>query len=213
MLINGRRVAPFASGSGTGGVNINNIPLAGIERVEVLKDGASAIYGADAIAGVINFIMASNYQGAEVQHVRVDAHAERRRPDLPAERGAGFGDYDKDRFNVTMTAQYSNKQALFAKDRSFAKTGNLPPYHRGRRDRPGQHRRRLYPRHRVPATGTGSRARAAWLRHAPGYGLRQSAGGAEQLRIDQHVQESDEHVGRPRARLTARIDSADGRRT
>src|SRR5262245_43433624 len=47
VLINGRRVVPFSSGSGTGGVNINNIPLAGIERVEVLKDGASAIYGAD----------------------------------------------------------------------------------------------------------------------------------------------------------------------
>jgi iron complex outermembrane receptor protein len=66
VLINGRRVVPFSSGLGTGGVNINNIPLSGIERVEVLKDGASAIYGADAIAGVINFIMVNNYQGAEV---------------------------------------------------------------------------------------------------------------------------------------------------
>ena len=40
----------------------------------------------------------------------------------------GFGDYDRDRFNLTITAQYSNQQALFAKDRSFAKTGNVPPY-------------------------------------------------------------------------------------
>ncbi len=39
----------------------------------------------------------------------------------------GFGDYDKDRFNLTITAQYSNQQALFAKDRDFAKTGNIVP--------------------------------------------------------------------------------------
>ena len=128
MLINGRRIAPFSSGSGTGGVNINNIPLAGIERVEVLKDGASALYGADAIAGVINFIMASNYQGAEA-----DMYAS-----TPTRSGGGqtyrpsavmgFGDIAKDRFNLTVTAQYENQQALFAKDRSFAETGNVSPW-------------------------------------------------------------------------------------
>ena len=46
--------------------NLNNIPLAAIERVEVLKDGASAIYGSDAIAGVVNFILKKEYTGLEV---------------------------------------------------------------------------------------------------------------------------------------------------
>jgi len=60
VLVNGRRIAP-AAGLGGGGdgtvVNINTIPLAAIERVEVLKDGASSVYGSDAVAGVVNFIL------------------------------------------------------------------------------------------------------------------------------------------------------------
>ena len=108
--------------------NINNIPLAGIERVEVLKDGASAIYGADAIAGVINFIMASNYQGAEVNMYASAPTRSGGGQNYQPSAVLGFGDYNKDRYNFTFTAQYSNQQALFAKDRDFAKTGNVFPY-------------------------------------------------------------------------------------
>ena len=54
VLLNGRRVAPQGSGSA---VNLNAIPLSAVERVEILTDGASALYGSDAIAGVINFIL------------------------------------------------------------------------------------------------------------------------------------------------------------
>jgi len=53
VLLNGRRLASFASGGSA--VNINAIPLSAIERVEILKDGASSIYGSDAMAGVVNF--------------------------------------------------------------------------------------------------------------------------------------------------------------
>jgi outer membrane receptor for ferrienterochelin and colicin len=68
ILINGRRVSvsPFAKGIDTAFVDINNIPLSAIERVDILKDGASATYGSDAIAGVINIILKSNYDGVEV---------------------------------------------------------------------------------------------------------------------------------------------------
>lgn len=66
-LINGRRVAASSFASGTQNfVDINSIPLAAIERIEVLATGASAIYGADAVAGVINYILKKDYQGAEV---------------------------------------------------------------------------------------------------------------------------------------------------
>ncbi|WP_027671521.1 TonB-dependent receptor domain-containing protein [Rheinheimera baltica] len=66
-LINGRRVAASSFASGTQNfVDINSIPLAAIERVEVLATGASAIYGADAVAGVINYILKKDYQGAEL---------------------------------------------------------------------------------------------------------------------------------------------------
>lgn len=64
VLLNGRRVA--AHGLKGRVVDLNSIPFAAIERVEVLRDGASAIYGTDAIGGVINFITKSDYQGAEV---------------------------------------------------------------------------------------------------------------------------------------------------
>ena len=61
VLLNGRRLAysPFS----TSETNLNTIPLAMVERIEVLRDGASAVYGADAIAGVINFITKKQYEG------------------------------------------------------------------------------------------------------------------------------------------------------
>ena len=63
VLLNGRRLAP--SGQGGAFVDISLIPLSAIERVEVLTDGASAIYGSDAISGVVNFITRNNLDGAE----------------------------------------------------------------------------------------------------------------------------------------------------
>ncbi len=65
VLIDGHRApkAPFAAGSGT---DLNAIPLAAVERIEVLTDGASAIYGADAVGGVINLILRKDYNGAQI---------------------------------------------------------------------------------------------------------------------------------------------------
>src|SRR5207249_12286332 len=64
VLINGRRVVPGGTGADAS-VDLNAIPLAVIERVEVLKDGASAIYGSDAIAGVVNIITRDDFRGVE----------------------------------------------------------------------------------------------------------------------------------------------------
>jgi outer membrane receptor protein involved in Fe transport len=68
VLVNGRRVAisPFAESITTSFVDINAIPVSAIERVEVLKDGASALYGSDAVAGVINIILRKDYEGLEL---------------------------------------------------------------------------------------------------------------------------------------------------
>jgi iron complex outermembrane receptor protein len=64
VLVNGRR---WVGGTGLGGaVDLNTIPTAAVERIEVLKDGASTIYGSDAIAGVVNVILRQNFEGAEV---------------------------------------------------------------------------------------------------------------------------------------------------
>lgn len=64
MLVDGRRIAPSGTTSGFG--DPNQIPIAAVERIEVVTDGASAIYGTDAVGGVVNFIIRKNYNGAEV---------------------------------------------------------------------------------------------------------------------------------------------------
>jgi len=64
VLVNGRRLAPVSGGETT---DISAIPLAALERVDVLLDGSSALYGADAVAGVINFIVTDDYDGAELR--------------------------------------------------------------------------------------------------------------------------------------------------
>ena len=64
VLVDGRRVAPFPTGAGF--VDLNSIPLAAVSTIEVLKDGASATYGADAVAGVVNIKLWKDYRGAQV---------------------------------------------------------------------------------------------------------------------------------------------------
>ena len=80
VLINGRRIRPYGRlHRRHGSVDVNSIPLAAVERVEILKDGASAIYGSDAIAGVINFILRQDFHGMEVTAEYGDTPAAARR--------------------------------------------------------------------------------------------------------------------------------------
>ena len=124
VLINGRRIAPYGIGfSGDSvSVDVNSIPLAAIERVEVLKDGASAVYGSDAIAGVVNFILRQDYKGLELGAEYGDT----------TQGGASFkritgtyglGDLATDRYNVMVVASYQKEGSLYGADRSFASTG------------------------------------------------------------------------------------------
>ncbi len=67
ILMNGRRVVGSPSLGGGGTVNLNMIPFSAVDRVEVIADGASSVYGSDAIAGVVNIILKKNYTGMTVQ--------------------------------------------------------------------------------------------------------------------------------------------------
>jgi iron complex outermembrane recepter protein len=128
VLLNGRRLAPFAGGSGTELVNINAIPLAAIERVEVLKAGASALYGADAIAGVVNFILKRNTKGLELS---LEAGSPLQSGGGQTQRIsalAGFGDWAQNQFQISLAASHESEKALFARDRDFSRTGEQPPY-------------------------------------------------------------------------------------
>jgi iron complex outermembrane receptor protein len=127
VLVNGQRLAAFAGGGG-GAVNVNNIPLAAIERVEILKDGASAVYGSDAVAGVVNFILQKNFQGVQLGGTYGTPTSSGGGQQYQANVVAGFGDVTTDKFNLTGSVQWNKNQDLLATDRSFAKTGNKPPW-------------------------------------------------------------------------------------
>ena len=126
VLLNGRRVANHAFSANDGiGVDLHVIPLAAVERVEILKDGASAIYGSDAIAGVVNFILRSDYRGAEVGLERQRAEAGGGGRDQQTVT-LGFGDALRDGFNVFAVVDHRRERALRAVDRPFAATGYRP---------------------------------------------------------------------------------------
>ena len=122
VLLNGRRMVTH--GLTGGSVDLNTIPLAAIDRVEILKDGGSAIYGADAVGGVINFIMRKDYSGVEITALA----------DLPQQSGGaiyrgnlllGAGSLEKDSFNVFGSFTYDVQQRLRGSQRDF-QNGNQP---------------------------------------------------------------------------------------
>jgi outer membrane receptor protein involved in Fe transport len=115
VLLNGRRVV--ASGLGAdASVDFGTIPLAMIERVEVLKDGASAIYGSDAIAGVVNVITRSNMNGTEANvYTSTTQKSDGTNYDLSFVTG-----HSSSRGNITFSGGYQQQHAVMAGDREFA---------------------------------------------------------------------------------------------
>ncbi len=115
VLLNGRRLAinPLAE-AGSGIVDTNIIPAAAIGRIEVLKDGAAATYGSDAIAGVVNFITKKNQQGLEVS----GDYKYVNKSDGDYNFSATYG-WTGDRANLLLSAGYQHRSTLAAKDRSF----------------------------------------------------------------------------------------------
>ena len=133
VLLNGRRLAVYALDGGA--VDLNSIALGAIERVEILRDGASAVYGTDAIAGVINFITRKDFRGGEVSVSVKRPQASGGGGTDSASASFGFGDLSKDRFNVFGNLTYDKWEPLHAIDRDFAKTSFLPNAPGGRFDR------------------------------------------------------------------------------
>ncbi len=120
ILLNGRRLAnhPFDASA----ADLTAIPLAAVDRIEVLRDGASALYGTDAIGGVINFILKRDYKGYDLMAQTTQ----------PSEKGGdiyrvngsfGFGSLTENGFNVIGTVDLRKQRVVEAKNREFAKTG------------------------------------------------------------------------------------------
>jgi iron complex outermembrane receptor protein len=126
VLLNGRRLAnhPFFADT----VDLNIIPVAALERVEVLRDGASAIYGTDAIGGVINFITKKSVKGVTAtfeayEPLRSGGGAEQR-----LNISGGWGDLANDGYNMFGVVDWHQQTALTALDRSYATTGIRPEF-------------------------------------------------------------------------------------
>lgn len=119
VLLNGRRIAAAAYADPNNGkstvYDLNSIPVSAIARVEVFKDGASAVYGSDAIAGVINFITKDDYQGAEISaSTSANDDGEFNRNNINGV--LGFGDLDNDRFNALLSFDVSQRGHTGIKD-------------------------------------------------------------------------------------------------
>lgn len=121
VLVNGRRWTTGLDGS----VDLNTIPVAMVERIDVLKDGASTIYGSDAIAGVVNIVTKQNFDGAEANVYK-------------GQYSAGDGEreaYDftigttTDRASLILGASYVNEREVMAGDRKISAGG--PPFFSG----------------------------------------------------------------------------------
>lgn len=125
VLLNGRRLAnhPFGSIGGNASVDLNSIPFAAIERIEVLRDGASAVYGTDAVGGVINFITRQDYQSGEVSVRYGDTQAKIGGAEKGASIALGFGSLAKENFNVLLTANMQKNTRLRAIDQGLYNRG------------------------------------------------------------------------------------------
>jgi iron complex outermembrane receptor protein len=119
VLLNGRRVATY--GMKGSAVDLNSIPFAAVDRVEVLKDGASAVYGTDAIGGVINFITKKNYHGLEAQAFE-DATQHGGANIARASVTGGWGDLEKNGWNLLVTGARAENNALKGSQRDFVNT-------------------------------------------------------------------------------------------
>jgi iron complex outermembrane receptor protein len=123
VLLNGHRITQHGGQTLTGfaaAVDLNTIPIGAIERVEILTDGASALYGADAVAGVVNFITKRYSTDGDVtigvSYPRGGGGKETR---ISANKG--FGDIEKDGFNVQIAFSHDERTQLNATDRNFGK--------------------------------------------------------------------------------------------
>ena len=138
ILINGRRMAAygFAQGISDTFVDVNAIPASAVDRIEILKAGASHIYGSDAIAGVINVILRKDFQGVEVS-AGGGTSTEGGANEYRASLAAGVGDLGKNKYNLLVTADYFKRDLLLQTDRKYTRNNDYRDKLAGDFSRPG----------------------------------------------------------------------------
>jgi iron complex outermembrane recepter protein len=165
VLINGRRVAPYGVvGTDSTSVDVNSLPLSSIERVEILKEGASALYGSDAIGGVVNFILRRDYQGAEISANYGDS-TQGGGGSQGVSLAYGFGDLSKDRFNFMVSGSYQHQDPLGGRDRTFSANGIDANHQLNGYDNTSSN---TFPGNMTPIDGSFSRRNVSFPACAPG---------------------------------------------
>ncbi|MCG9696251.1 TonB-dependent receptor [Shewanella sp. Isolate11] len=115
VLIDGKRF-PGSPTLGGASANLNAIPMAAVERIEILTDGASSTYGSDAIAGVVNIIMKKNYQGIEFS---VGGGSRDRDGGLTSKEFSVIAGYEMDKGNITFAFDHQDRLGISDGDREF----------------------------------------------------------------------------------------------
>lgn len=123
VLLDGQRLAVNAFDGA--GVDINGIPFSAIDTIQVLREGASALYGSDAIAGVVNFITKKNYQGGNIE-LNFNHPQKTGGGSGEADFTFGHGDLASDGYNFMVTGSYHKQQELRATQRDFSAQGFDP---------------------------------------------------------------------------------------
>ncbi|WP_342249054.1 TonB-dependent receptor domain-containing protein [Sphingomonas sp. OTU376] len=132
VLLNGRRLVSHpTSQAGDGnvpvlGYNANSLPVAGIQRLEILRDGAAAIYGSDAVAGVVNTVTKNNIDGGSLDIRYGGAEGTHRREfQVTGTVGSNFAE---GRGNISLYVDYTHRTAQLAEDQPYTATDNLMSY-------------------------------------------------------------------------------------
>lgn len=121
VLVNGRRVALTSAISlSNSAVNINTIPLAAVERVEVLREGAAPIYGSDAIAGVVNIILRDHYRGA----LLTTEYGNTTEKDAGTIITSLLIGASNDKTDIVVSGSYFDSNAIYSRDRDIVKTSD-----------------------------------------------------------------------------------------
>src|SRR6266566_4579387 len=127
-LIDGKRVAPIGVAPGvSGGVDINLTPFPMIDHIDILKDGASAVYGADAVAGVFNIFLVHKFRGLEIGgsigNTNLGSSNDAR--EMEGWIKAGTGD---DKTDIVIVADFYDKAAIFSRDRDITRNAFAKPF-------------------------------------------------------------------------------------
>jgi iron complex outermembrane recepter protein len=132
VLVNGKRISSYATAQDLQEtfVDLNSLPMAAVQKIEILKDGASSIYGSDAVAGLVNIILYSEFKGTELSAELGSSTEGTGQTEKNFSIQTGFGDFNQDNFNIVLSLDGQKRDQLEQTDVSWMKDGDF-------RDQPG----------------------------------------------------------------------------